>query len=64
MRRTLALFLTAVVAGGLGGAIAGAIAGARLGPTALPAVLVDQLNDRGEWRAPQLAELADRVAGQ
>jgi ADP-ribosylglycohydrolase len=57
---------TAIRAGGdtdTMAAIAGAIAGARLGPSALPPVLVDQLNDRGKWRAARLAELADRVAG-
>jgi ADP-ribosylglycohydrolase len=57
---------TAIGAGGdtdTMAAIAGAIAGARLGPSALPAELVEQPNDRGGWRAAQLAELADRVAG-
>jgi ADP-ribosylglycohydrolase len=44
-------------------AIAGAIAGARLGPSALPAELVEQLNDHGGWRAAQLTELAHQVAG-
>jgi ADP-ribosylglycohydrolase len=44
-------------------AIAGAIAGARLGPSALPAELLDQLNDRGVWRTAQLTELAQQVAG-
>jgi ADP-ribosylglycohydrolase len=57
---------TAIGAGGdtdTMAAIAGAIAGARLGPSALPADLIDQLNDRGGWRAAQLTELANRVAG-
>jgi ADP-ribosylglycohydrolase len=57
---------TAIGAGGdtdTMAAIAGAIAGARLGPSALPAELVEQLNDRGGWRAAHLLELADRVAG-
>jgi ADP-ribosylglycohydrolase len=44
-------------------AIAGAIAGARLGPSALPGDLVEQLNDRGGWRAAQLTDLAEQVAG-
>ena len=39
-------------------AIAGAIAGARLGPSALPADLVGRLNDRGGWKADELAALA------
>jgi ADP-ribosylglycohydrolase len=43
-------------------AITGAIAGARLGPSALPQPLVDQLSDRGEWRAGELTDLAERVA--
>ena len=56
---------TAIGAGGdtdTMAAITGAIAGARLGPSALPAPLVEQLNDRGEWRAAELTELAARVA--
>lgn len=56
---------TAISAGGdtdTMAAIAGAIAGARLGPSALPARLLEHLNDRGAWRAPELAELAARVA--
>ena len=55
---------TAIGAGGdtdTMAAIAGAIAGARLGPSALPAALVEDLNDRGAWRAAQLATLAERV---
>ena len=43
-------------------AIAGAISGARLGPGALPADLLDRLNDRGEWRRDDLTELARRAA--
>jgi ADP-ribosylglycohydrolase len=57
---------TAIGAGGdtdTMAAIAGGIAGARLGPSALPVELVEQLNDRGRWRAAQLTELAERVAG-
>ena len=55
---------TAIGAGGdtdTMAAIAGAIAGARLGPTALPAALVEELNDRGTWRAAHLAKLAEQV---
>jgi ADP-ribosylglycohydrolase len=57
---------TAIGAGGdtdTMAAIAGAIAGARLGPSALPSALVEQLNDRGSWRAADLVELTQRVAG-
>jgi ADP-ribosylglycohydrolase len=39
-------------------AIAGALAGARLGVEALPAPLVERLNDQGAWRADELARLA------
>ena len=39
-------------------AIAGAISGARLGPDALPEELVARVNDRGEWGAQALLELA------
>jgi hypothetical protein len=39
-------------------AIAGAIGGARGGVSALPRQLVASLNDRGEWRAPELIDLA------
>lgn len=39
-------------------AIAGAISGARLGVEALPKGLVARLNDRGEWGAGALVELA------
>ena len=56
---------TAIGAGGdtdTMAAIAGAIAGARLGPAALPGPLVERLNDRGAWRAPELAGLAGRAA--
>jgi ADP-ribosylglycohydrolase len=43
-------------------AIAGAISGARLGPEALPARLVERLNDRGGWGPDALIELARRAA--
>lgn len=43
-------------------AIAGAISGARLGVEALPAELLGRLNDRGEWGAVALAELARSCA--
>lgn len=43
-------------------AIAGAISGARLGPGALPAPLVERLNDRGGWGRDPLIELARRAA--
>jgi ADP-ribosylglycohydrolase len=43
-------------------AIAGALSGARLGGDALPASLVDQLTDRGEWGAGALSELARTCA--
>ena len=39
-------------------AMAGAISGARLGVGALPSGLLERINDRGEWRAPALTELA------
>jgi poly(ADP-ribose) glycohydrolase ARH3 len=39
-------------------AIAGAISGARVGVGALPEDLLSRLNDRGEWRAEALVELA------
>lgn len=48
-------------------AIAGAISGARLGVEALPGDLVARVNDRGEWDAAALAELArscQRIAEQ
>jgi ADP-ribosylglycohydrolase len=60
-----AAICTAIGAGGdtdSMAAMAGAIAGARLGPSALPGQLVEQLNDRGGWRAPELAALAAQVA--
>ena len=44
-------------------AMAGALAGARLGGAALPAALVERLNDRGAWRGPALAELSRVVLG-
>ncbi len=43
-------------------AIAGAISGARLGPGALPAPLVERLNDRGGWGRDPLIQLARRTA--
>jgi ADP-ribosylglycohydrolase len=43
-------------------AIAGAISGARLGPSALPAPLVERLNDRGGWGRDALIELARHAA--
>lgn len=43
-------------------AIAGAISGARLGVEGLPADLLSRLNDRGEWGAGALAELASSCA--
>lgn len=43
-------------------AIAGAISGARLGADALPQDLVGRLNDRGEWTADALTELARSCA--
>jgi ADP-ribosylglycohydrolase len=43
-------------------AIAGAISGARVGPGALPAGLVQRLNDRGGWGRDALIELARRAA--
>ena len=39
-------------------AMAGAISGARVGVDALPSDLLGRINDRGEWGAPALAELA------
>ncbi len=44
-------------------AIAGAVSGARLGVAAMPGPLVELLNDRGSWRAEELAELA-RACGR
>jgi len=43
-------------------AMAGAISGARSGAEALPGNLVARLNDRGEWRAAALVELAQGCA--
>jgi ADP-ribosylglycohydrolase len=57
---------TAIEAGGdtdTMAAIAGALAGARLGPEALPPHLMARLNDRGVWRADELARLARDCAG-
>jgi ADP-ribosylglycohydrolase len=39
-------------------AMAGAVSGARLGLDAMPAPLVEVLNDRGTWRAAELARIA------
>jgi ADP-ribosylglycohydrolase len=39
-------------------AMAGAISGARVGVDALPPGLLERINDRGEWGAPALSELA------
>jgi ADP-ribosylglycohydrolase len=48
-------------------AMAGAMSGARLGPGALPPHLLERVNDRGDWDAPALADLArtaaDRISG-
>ena len=44
-------------------AMAGAISGARLGVDALPADLLERINDRGGWGAPALTELA-RTCGR
>jgi ADP-ribosylglycohydrolase len=52
---------TAVIAGGdtdTMAAMSGAISGARLGVDALPGDLVARVNDRGDWRADALADLA------
>jgi ADP-ribosylglycohydrolase len=43
-------------------AMAGAISGARVGSSGLPRPLVDRVNDRGEWDAAALTELARGVA--
>jgi ADP-ribosylglycohydrolase len=56
---------TAIAAGGdtdTMAAIAGAISGARLGVAALPSELLPRLNDRGEWGAGELVELAGACA--
>lgn len=55
---------TAVAVGGdvdTTAAMAGAIAGARNGLGAIPAALVASLNDRGQWRADDLIDLARRL---
>lgn len=39
-------------------AMAGAISGARVGADAMPRALLDRVNDRGEWAAGELAQLA------
>lgn len=57
---------TAIAVGGdtdTMGAMAGAMSGARLGVTALPQDLLAHLNDRGEWKAPDLLDLARSCAG-
>jgi ADP-ribosylglycohydrolase len=43
-------------------AMAGAISGARLGLAALPHALLERVNDRGEWKASELAALARECA--
>ena len=43
-------------------AMAGAISGARVGVNAIPAGLLDRINDQGESGAPTLAELARTCA--
>jgi ADP-ribosylglycohydrolase len=43
-------------------AIAGAISGARHGPAGFPPHLVVRLNDRGDWNALALTDLAHRAA--
>jgi len=43
-------------------AMAGAISGARLGPGALPGSLLERVNDRGQWDAPALTQLARAAA--
>jgi poly(ADP-ribose) glycohydrolase ARH3 len=43
-------------------AMAGAMSGARLGPEALPPRLLERVNDRGEWDAPALTQLARAAA--
>ena len=55
---------TAVAAGGdvdTTAAMAGAIAGARNGLDAIPAMIVQRLNDRGQWRSGDLIDLARRL---
>ncbi len=55
---------TAVAVGGdvdTTAAMAGAIAGAHNGLAAIPAALVSSLNDRGQWRAEDLIDLARRL---
>ncbi|HET6796559.1 MAG TPA: ADP-ribosylglycohydrolase family protein, partial [Gemmatimonadales bacterium] len=56
---------TAVAVGGdtdTMAAISGAISGARLGRVGLPSHLVERLNDRGDWNALALIDLAHRAA--
>jgi ADP-ribosylglycohydrolase len=55
---------TAIIAGGdvdTTAAMAGAIAGARNGLDAVPATIVERLNDRGQWRSDDLIDLAGRL---
>lgn len=55
---------TAIIVGGdvdTTAAMAGAIAGARNGLAAVPATIVEQLNDRGQWRSDDLIDLARRL---
>jgi ADP-ribosylglycohydrolase len=55
---------TAIIAGGdvdTTAAMAGAIAGARNGLNAVPATIVERLNDRGQWRSDDLIDLAGRL---
>jgi ADP-ribosylglycohydrolase len=44
-------------------AIAGALAGARVGVAGLPGTLVERVNDRGRWGAPELVALAEACVG-
>ena len=55
---------TAIIVGGdvdTTAAMAGAIAGARNGLDAIPAIIVERLNDRGQWRSGDLIDLARRL---
>lgn len=55
---------TAVAVGGdvdTTAAMAGAIAGAKNGINAIPAALIEPLNDRGQWRSDDLIGLARRL---
>jgi ADP-ribosylglycohydrolase len=44
-------------------AIAGGLAGARVGVAGLPGALVERVNDRGRWGAPELIALAEGCVG-